>query len=209
MTTFAAILAALRRVPSIVWIGLAAIILMFAVFTYGQHRGELRERRKVLVEKHTQDSLIVEHWDTIVKRDTIRLTRALTRYDTVRATLNIHDTTEVIRFVTAADSAIAACRVTVGDLLSSCAAKDTVIADLRALLNVGGGPATPKESWIGHASILTRAGASQSLVDGVRRVQAAGGLRWTPSYRSTTAVEVHIDLDRRLTLTVERGFRIF
>jgi hypothetical protein len=209
MTTLAAVWAALRRVPSIVWIGLAAVILLLAVFMYGQHQGELRERRKALTEKQTRDSVIVAHWDTVVKRDTIRLARTLSHYDTVRATLNIHDTTEVIRFVTAADSAIAACRVTVGDLVSSCAAKDTVIADLRGLLNVGGGPTTPKESWIGHVSILARAGASQSLVDGVRRVQAAGGIRWTPSYRSASAVEVHVDLDRRLTVTLERGFRIF
>jgi hypothetical protein len=80
------------------------------------------------VPKAHRESIVVAHWDTVVVHDTVRLARWLTRYDTARATVNVHDTVEVRAFVATADSTVRSCRATVLDLLSSCQAKDTLLA---------------------------------------------------------------------------------
>lgn len=84
--------------------------------------------------KHTADSLRADSLERIARVDTVQLARWLTRYDTVRARFDVHDTVEVIRFAATADSTIHSCRQSVMDLLSSCQAKDTVIADLRSMV---------------------------------------------------------------------------
>jgi hypothetical protein len=86
--------------------------------------------------KMAHDSTLERAADTVVRRDTVRLTRYVTRYDTLRRGLNIHDTTDVVRFVATADSTIHACREAVGSLTALCQKKDTLIADLRAQLAV-------------------------------------------------------------------------
>jgi hypothetical protein len=95
--------------------------------------------------------VVVAHWDTVVVHDTVRLAKWLTRYDTARATINVHDTVEVRRFVAVADSTVRSCRATVLDLLSSCAAKDTLIASQRAIIGAyrGAPPGLPPPgaSW--------------------------------------------------------------
>jgi hypothetical protein len=80
------------------------------------------------VPKAHRESIVVAHWDTVVVHDTVRLARWLTRYDTARATVNVHDTVEVRAFVATADSTVRSCRASVLDLLSSCQAKDTLLA---------------------------------------------------------------------------------
>lgn len=67
--------------------------------------------------------------DTIYRRDTIRLTRTRTHYDTLRESViaRIHDTTEVVRFVAAADTAIHACV----EALHTCEAKQALLSTER------------------------------------------------------------------------------
>lgn len=101
-----------------------------------KREGAMRVQLAALEQKHTRDSATAVRLDTIVRTDTQRLRKVLTTYDTVRSTLNITDTVAVRAFVLSADSTIGQCRVTVGHLLTSCAAKDTVIADLRGLLKI-------------------------------------------------------------------------
>ena len=51
--------------------------------------------------------------ETRYRRDTLRLTRTLATVDTLRDSLTITDTVEVVRFIGAQDSAIVACRAVV------------------------------------------------------------------------------------------------
>lgn len=66
-----------------------------------------------------------------VARDTVRVRSVIAHYDTLRDTLNIHDTVQVKVIVAKADSVVRAC----SDLVLSCVARsriaDSVIADLR------------------------------------------------------------------------------
>lgn len=122
----------------------AAIVVLVGVVMAACHardnalraEGEMRQKLAALTAKTTHDSTLERAADTIVRRDTVTLTRLITRYDTVRRTLNIHDTTEVTRYVATADSTIHACREAVGSLTTLCQRKDTIISDLRAQLAV-------------------------------------------------------------------------
>lgn len=80
-----------------------------------------------LTVKAEADSARADSLSRVAAVDTVMLTRWLTRYDTLRDTLNVHDTLSVIRYVAAADSTIHACRAAVSSLSLSCAAKDTLI----------------------------------------------------------------------------------
>lgn len=95
--------------------------------------GAARERLVQLQTKLRIDSLQAKRADSVVTVDTLRLVRWVKAYDTVRTTLRITDTVDVKRYVQTADSTIAACRQSVTSLTLSCAAKDSVIADLRAM----------------------------------------------------------------------------
>jgi hypothetical protein len=128
----------LRRVPGIAWV-IALVVLLVASFglTLAAHEravGRETERATALTVKTVHDSIAVVIHDTIVLRDTAVLTRWVTRFDTVRTTLDVRDTNAVKAFVAVADSTVHQCRQTVRDLALSCAAKDTVIRDLRGLL---------------------------------------------------------------------------
>lgn len=84
--------------------------------------------------KHTADSLRADSLERVVRVDTVRLARWLTRWDTVTATVNVHDTVAVKGALADADSTIRSCKQSVLDLLSSCQAKDVVIADQRQII---------------------------------------------------------------------------
>lgn len=87
-----------------------------------------------LATKHRADSVRADSLATVVRVDTVRLAKWLTRWDTVTATVNVHDTVAVKGALADADSTIRSCKQTVLDLLSSCQAKDTVIADQRQII---------------------------------------------------------------------------
>jgi hypothetical protein len=102
---------------------------------------------EVILAQHSHESARL---DTIVQRDTLRLTKALTHFDTVRATVNIHDTVEVLRFIAATDATVRTCRETTADFAASCASKDVIIADLQKKIaqQVGATvPAASGTSW--------------------------------------------------------------
>jgi hypothetical protein len=65
---------------------------------------------------------------------------------------------------------------------------------------------------LGHLAIITRAGvethpAAYPALTATPTVEA--GLRWTPSYRSTWAVELTGDMRGRANLRIEKGLRLF
>lgn len=138
----------------------AAAILMFCAMCHArdlarEELGAQRERAKALevtLAAHVRESARL---DTVVKNDTVKLTKAITHFDTLRQTLNVHDTVEVVRTIEAGVAAVLSCKATVTDLLSSCAAKDTVIADLRKTIANGIGASVPaaasRSSWIERA----------------------------------------------------------
>lgn len=66
--------------------------------------------------------------DRVVQADTVILTKWATHYDTLRQTLDVHDTVQVLRYVAAADSTVHACRATVAACIQAGIAKDSVIA---------------------------------------------------------------------------------
>jgi hypothetical protein len=92
---------------------------------------ELDRQLASLATKHRADSARADLLERVVQHDTTTLTRWLTSYDTARIAFNVHDTVAVIRYVATADSTIKACKEAVSSLALSCAAKDTVITDLR------------------------------------------------------------------------------
>jgi hypothetical protein len=141
----------LKRVPPIAWVEVGVVAFLFgcigALYIHGEHVGRDRERQTVLVEKLRHDTIEVVLRDSVVRRDTVHLTRTLAHYDTIRETLTITDTIAVRRFVLAADSTVKACRQTVTDLTLSCAAKDKVIHDLRGLLALRVSPDGTHATW--------------------------------------------------------------
>lgn len=118
-----------------------------------------------LTTKHRADSLRADSLERVASIDTVALTRWLTRWDTARVAFNVHDTVEVIRTVSAADSTIRACREAVSALALSCSAKDTVIADQRQLIATlrSASPIPPKDR---RFSLSVTAGYGATLANG-------------------------------------------
>ena len=160
----------LQKVPRAVWGWLLVIALALASLTllyrHAEAQGELKAKTLILAQKAVHDSIRVVQYDTVVRHDTVRLTRTLARYDTVRAVLNVHDTVAVERFVAVADSTVRACRETVSAFALSCAAKDTLIATQKALLALRPQPAPPALSWKQRAGYLV---LGALLDEGIRR----------------------------------------
>jgi hypothetical protein len=128
MTAFSIFLR--RWWPLLVAALLAALLAGGVLHWLHRHDAAVRRDATLAIEvpKARRESVMVARWDTVVVHDTVRLSRWLTRYDTARATVNVHDTVEVRAFVATADSTVRSCRATVLDLLSSCQAKDTLLA---------------------------------------------------------------------------------
>src|SRR5215216_6273809 len=95
-------------------IALAGLGVVFLLLSQWERRsasareGVLRAR----IAQLQRDSSALAHraakTDTAFMRDTIRLTRAVSRYRTLRDTINLRDTLEVVRTLAAADTAIRA-----------------------------------------------------------------------------------------------------
>jgi len=105
-------------------------------YDHGQReQGALRERLRAADSTAKALAVSVRRVDTVYRRDTLRLTRALTRWDTVRAgvdTLTMRDTVavpvEVVRWVVAsADSAVSACRSVVQTCEQRVAVRDSLL----------------------------------------------------------------------------------
>jgi hypothetical protein len=105
---------------AIIGYGLAIAATIGAKVTYdaGQReQGALRERLRVEVAAAKALGRSVQRTDTVYLRDTVRLTRRLTQWDTVtRVVESIPDTVrvpvETVRWITAtADSTIRECRI--------------------------------------------------------------------------------------------------
>jgi hypothetical protein len=84
---------------------------------HGEGTGQIIEGRA----KEKEGQKILARVDTIYKRDTVRLTREVTKYRAFRDTLKITDTVQVKEFVRQADSTIHACLLTV----QTCEQKDS------------------------------------------------------------------------------------
>lgn len=141
----------LRRYWQAVAIALLVALLVGACHQRDEglkREGAMREQLAVLEQKHTRDSVTDIVRTTVVQADTQRLRKVMVTYDTVRSTLNLTDTVAVKVTLAAADTVIRQCRVTVDHLLSSCAAKDTLIGDLRNIIALRVSPAAaPGMSW--------------------------------------------------------------
>jgi hypothetical protein len=103
-------------------------------YDHGQReQGALRERLRAADSTAKALAVSVRRVDTVYRRDTLRLTRALTRWDTVRAGVDtITDTVavpvEVVRWVVAsADSAVSACRSVVQTCEQRVAVRDSLL----------------------------------------------------------------------------------
>lgn len=123
-------------------VGLAMVLAGVLAIAWHQRdealraEGAARERLAAVTAKLHVDSLTAHTRDSVVRVDTVRYVRWATKYDTAVKTLRITDTIEVKRFVSVADSTIGACRQVVTSLSLSCAAKDSVIQDLRAIVRL-------------------------------------------------------------------------
>ncbi len=166
--TMAAVLAFLKRIPWQAWALLAVLAVAYGLLLTGERIGRASVEATVLAQKVTHDSILVVQYDTVVRHDTVRLSKTLAHFDTLRETLNVHDTVAVERFVVAADSAVRSCRETVSAFALSCSAKDTVIADLRRQVRIGLPPVSGGLSWKARAGWAL---VGAALGEGVRRLR--------------------------------------
>ena len=128
----------------------AFVAVIAGALWFGHHErnvGRDEQKAEYLAVKARVESVTVVKLDSVVRVDTVRLTRSLAHYDTVRSVLNVHDTIAVERFVATADSTVRACRETVSAFALSCAAKDTLITTLRQQLTLRLPPASGGASW--------------------------------------------------------------
>ena len=116
----------------------AAIALLLSLVLWQQWRNRKTDeeigRWKEAALRLKADSAVrageIRRVDSVYTRDTVTLRTVLKRYVTLRDTINVHDTTQVIKTIAAADTAILACR----DALQTCeqrvAARDSLITVL-------------------------------------------------------------------------------
>ena len=114
---------------------IAAGVLLLSLVLWQQWRNRKTDedigRWKAIAERLQSDSAKaaagIRRVDSVYTRDTVTLRTVLKRYVTLRDTINVHDTTQVIKTIAAADTAILACR----DALQTCeqrvAARDSLI----------------------------------------------------------------------------------
>ena len=77
-------------------------------------------------------------------------------------------------------------------------------------LSVTGGTIVCDKARLGHLEAFLRLTGGHPLLPGTSDIfQASTGLLWTPSFRSTWAVEVAIDITGRVYLGLQKSVRIF
>lgn len=73
--------------------------------------------------------------ETVYVHDTLTFTKLRAHYDTVRSTINVHDTVAVQQFVTLADSTIQTCSTALRSCGATVVAQNTVTVTQRRLLD--------------------------------------------------------------------------
>jgi len=96
--------------------------------------------------------------ETVFVRDTVHFAKWRTHYDTVRATLNIHDTVEVVKFVQVADTTIFSCRKALLSCTTALQKKDTVVHTQARVIEQHQKPRSFVRDLVVGASMVTLAG---------------------------------------------------
>lgn len=117
---------------------IAAGALLLTLVLWQQWRNRKTDedigRWKAIAERLQSDSAKaaagIRRVDSVYTRDTVTLRTVLKRYVTLRDTINVHDTTQVIRTIAAADTAILACREALQTCEQRVAARDSLITVL-------------------------------------------------------------------------------
>lgn len=126
-----AILLALWQVvkPHVLMIGVCCAVWIGG-FALGYHIARPVAPISVQTAQHDtqQAAAVAAKAETVFVHDTLRYAVWRTRYDTVRATLNIHDTVQVMQYVRVTDSTIESCNAAIASCARAGAAKDSVIA---------------------------------------------------------------------------------
>lgn len=101
-----------------------ALCAAVAAFAYADGARDASARERALAARLDSLAAAAARTDTVYLRDTVRLTRWRTQWDTVRQDVDRwkHDTIEVVRFVAVAESTITACT----DALRTCEARVAV-----------------------------------------------------------------------------------
>jgi hypothetical protein len=116
--------------------GLLAIAL---VLGYGWHRerqGELKAELKLARQEFSALQRRMQMVDTVYVRDTVRLSRIKTRYDTLLVDVRTTDTVWVRRFVQVADSTILVCSEALNSCGARVAVRDSMLFNLRRQVDV-------------------------------------------------------------------------
>jgi len=123
----------MKRLP---WGPLLAAVLLGAALWWAraaERRVGAAQARIVALEA-VRDSLAAAaaRLDTVYRADTLRLTRWRVRVDSLRDSLTITDTVEVVRFIAVQDSTIAACTAALGTCEQRVAAERARTANAEA-----------------------------------------------------------------------------
>jgi hypothetical protein len=85
------------------------VTIIFAGQRFAATHGADRENLKQAIQQTRQGEKTLERVDTVYVRDTIRLSRAVTRLQRMRDTLRITDTVQVKEFIAQTDATMSAC----------------------------------------------------------------------------------------------------
>lgn len=203
--------ALLRRVAAwpyvrAVGIGIAGVALIaFAVWRdrgASEREGALKERVAKLQRDSAAYARQAARTDTQYITDTIHLTRAVTRYETLRDSVLIHrtDTLLVERFVTASDTTIRACRVALTTCETRVAQRDSLLAlsaqqraTDAALFRVQLARANPRV--LPYVEALVNPFAAQTMVArGGLEIRLFGPIRLVGALQYTTAPQTFTPL---------------
>ena len=149
---------------------LALLVAIAAAWYEGRQAGEYAVRFRAADSLlHVKQSVAAKTETTYVtKRDTVRV--AITRLRTLRDTLNIHDTVQVMHYTWLSDSIASACTEALSACDSTRAAKDAVIAaqnaKIKLLLHQPRAPRVP--SCVAGAGIGTAGALELAVTCGVR-----------------------------------------
>lgn len=137
---------------------LALIALaVLALALYGQEqrkRGAAEANATEWERKARALAVLTARVDTVYRADTVRLTRWRTQYDTLRTTLNVHDTVEVLRFVAVADSTITACSVALVTCEQRVAARDAELRNWHRRWQARPTPPSAFQQWTERAVVF-------------------------------------------------------
>lgn len=138
-----------------------AVALVIVGYTCGSERADARlyrVERDSAKAREARALATARKVDSIYVRDTVTLTRWRERLVTLRDSLTITDTVEVIRYIAAADSTIAACTLALSTCERRVAARDSVIVALRERVRIETANRPSRLSVIGGRLLYLGAG---------------------------------------------------